>query len=260
MKNCPTVRIGSFERNGTVPVWTRKKLAREYRFKDELQFVKWAIIAGNDFTSHFALEDFGLPKKYCQLSKEELFYLFHSNLVEWDPLAITTKENCRQAIAYSFHFYQLQGLKPYMLEQYKTTNQLEELEDIEFGLRLSKAMKTDFQEWFSHSIDTKNTVVSMNPVGVILSFLESCIVNNVNSFQEGNMIKIEHIQSLAEMVQLIELSNWMVEDREIKLNYEDQKVGNIYQLLLREAHKLFERYDMYPENEVGFHVGLSYRL
>ena len=251
MKDCNTIHFGDLDnvkkvskqnKSLKVIVWNRSALARSYGIEDELRFVYWAVLVGNDFTGHFSSALLGLGTSELTKSKDRLLEAFVNNTISWNPATSILDEECRQAVFYSIAFYQLEDLTPFMLERYKTVNQLEEVPDIEEGLRLSKEMKSALSEFCSSSSGKgkqkqKNNISNsgVEMAKLVLSFLGAGIEGGQSYV--GNIVTKNHIDTLKKMLEAIAEKKIESNFKGSKLYYIDQKVANLFQLLIREIEK-----------------------
>ncbi len=243
MRDCPTIRFGDLDniakpgKQGkstlNVPVWSRTELTQAYGIEDELNFIYWALLVGNDYTEHFSHSQLGFPAGDRFPSKDRLLEAFIDGEVSWDPMAAIVLEECRQAVVYSIRVYQLEDVTPLLIEKYKTVNQLEDLSDLEEGLRLSRVVKNTLYNWFAANKNQQQNLASWT-----LSFLESTLQNSKSLL--GDVVTVHHIAAFKEMLTAIASKRTDTKFLGTKLHYVDQKAANIYQLLIREVDKLMK--------------------
>jgi hypothetical protein len=258
MKDCKVIKFGDLDHLAITPkgsqrkgkractdvrVWSRRQLAAAYDIPDERSLVLWAIIKGNDFTEHFTLRQLHLPLEIVSSSRDAMLKAVSEHGGSWDPMTAIADEYSRQAVAYSLAFYELEDLTPFMLEKYKTVNQLEELGDLEEGLRLSKASKLAFRDWFQNNLTkTMPSYLKANPANLVILFLEFLLKEKVPVFQDG-FISTVHVEAFQEMVTKIKEKEFCSYFPEGKKAYHDQKVANVFQLLTKEVAKIIKQVD-----------------
>lgn len=245
MKHCRTIRFGELDtaskkvgKGLTARVWKREALATAYAFESELHMVYWAILVGNDFTDHFPRNRLG----YVGPSDmDESLRALASEEIVWRPEGIEDVD-ARQAVLYSVAFYELEDLKPFMLDQYKTVNQLEELPDVDEGVRLSKALKETVRSWFTAAghvkASSKKQTTGTELARLAIAFLES--LRQEDAPMTVEILQAEHIDACQRMVTSLAEKKPPTDDvyRGKHLQYNDQKVANLFQLLIRELFHL----------------------
>lgn len=243
MKHCKTIRFGDLDNvtkklsaGLSVPVWKRSSLATAYNV-GEMQLVHWAILVGNDFTDHFPKSTLG---QSGHQDSSSLLQKFINDEITWDPAGIQD-EDCRQAVLYSIAFYELEDLKPFMLEKYKTKNQLDEQNDVDVGLRLPAHIKAALKTWLPTSVKEpkkKNTAVDITRATI--SFLEILRQEDNKLNATVDILAAEHIDALQKMTLAISAKKFETKFKGTKLQYNDQKIANLYQLIVKEVGKFMQ--------------------
>jgi hypothetical protein len=217
-----------------IRVWTRSRLVDAYDLESEREFVHWAILNGNDFTEHFFPTELGLL--YKPPKKIELLDAYALKEVHWTPDSIV-KEECRPAVAFSIAFYELEDLTPYLLPEHKTVNQLDECLDIDSGLRLPVEVKTVFRSWFPTVAKPAATKCTGHDLAVLCCTFLDKLVQDHHALT--SLVTSEHVNALKDMLKAIVAKKADKKiDPNLKLKYEDMKVANLFQLLIRETEKL----------------------
>lgn len=235
MKNCQTIRFGDLDnvskkldKGLSVRVWKRATLAKHLGCT-ELQFVQWAILRGNDFTQHFSHQILGIDE-YSDF--DELFDRIVDGTITWHPASIDD-ESAQQAVLYSFAFYELEDLQPFMLEKYKTVKQLEGLHDVDDGLHISATMKAAIKEWLQQKANSKASFTEISRLAI--EFIE--VARREHLAKDVSIVQIEHIDALRKMLTALGTKSFDTSFRGSKCQYVDQKVSNFYQLVVREVGK-----------------------
>lgn len=251
MKHCRTIRFGELDtaskkvgKGGlTARVWRREALATAYGFESELHMVYWAILVGNDFTDHFPRTRLGYVGAQ---DIDEMQRALASEEIVWRPEGIDDVD-ARQAVLYSVAFYELEDLQPFLLDQYKTVNQLEDVVDVDEGVRLSKALKDAVRTWFAaHVKKTTTTTTKKLSTGTELARVAINFLDYLRQDEAApmtiEMVKAEHVDACQRMVTSLAEKKKPAEEGEVyrgkHVVYNDQKVANLFQLLIREIFHL----------------------
>lgn len=251
MKHCRTIRFGELDtaskkvgKGGlTARVWRREALATAYGFESELHMVYWAILVGNDFTDHFPRTRLGYVGAQ---DIDEMQRALASEEIVWRPEGIDDVD-ARQAVLYSVAFYELEDLQPFLLDQYKTVNQLEDVVDVDEGVRLSKTLKDTVRTWFAaHVKKTTTTTTKKLSTGTELARVAINFLDYLRQDEAApmtiEMVKAEHVDACQRMVTSLAEKKKPAEEGEVyrgkHVVYNDQKVANLFQLLIREIFHL----------------------
>lgn len=256
MKHCRTIRFGELDtaskkvgKGGlTARVWKRAALATAYGFESELHMVYWAILVGNDFTDHFPRHRLGYVGAQ---GIDELQRALASEEIVWRPEGIDDVD-ARQAVLFSVAFYELEDLQPFLLDQYKTVNQLEDAPDVDEGVRLSKALKDTVRTWFTAHV--AKTATKKLSTGTELARAAIAFLDYLRQDEAAPMtieiVKAEHVDACQRMVTSLAAAAAAEKKQQQQqpaegevyrgkhVVYNDQKVANLFQLLIREISHL----------------------
>ncbi|RYH14365.1 hypothetical protein EON65_33710 [archaeon] len=269
MRDCLVIKFGAFNDNQydtvtfqdiimeiIVPVYSLDKLAKFYHLTTN-QFVTMCILRGNDFTKN--LVGFDDYKNFDQLYRQVKLGDPDHQLISQDAFA-------EAALRYSYAVYELQDLQPFYKDEYKTVNQLDELGGgplLENGVLLTRTYKDNLYAWLRgksahHSNDhTQLTRVNKQSskqdkaaylkkvLNLVFRFIEEqCVSKKHDDDVDGltNIILEYHVPALLEMTKHL-MDNRMqpAGKQKVRVEWENVKAGNFYQLLVREVHKFFTK-------------------
>lgn len=132
-----------------VNAWSRSNLAGFYHTQ-EVQLVKCAALSGNGYICHFEPEQLGIGEDSSSL--EELLTISQQDEDPFD-LASIVDRNAKMAVVYSIALYELEDILPlFHLEEYKTHNQLELMDDLATDLVLTAKQRV-LKTWIPTSQD-----------------------------------------------------------------------------------------------------------
>lgn len=249
MKNCQVIKLGELDHltlsvatgEVSVNVYSRQKLSHFYGIEESL-LVHLGILAGNDFTEHFPRVDL-YPKGVDSYvgCLDDLLTAIDKDSLRVEPDSISD-EDFRQAVLFSFAFYDLEDLQPFLLEKYKTKNQLELLPDIDDGLQLNAKLKSSLRQWLITKAPSMNTGNGQELARIAMQFLEEISSASYRSLPQAQgdgaaVVTADHIEGLKRMNRSIFAGLLEESFSDTKLIYQDQLVANFYQLIVRELSK-----------------------
>lgn len=246
MKSCQTIKFGDLDEIppstaavaegqidviGRVNVWSRSKLA-EFYHTQEVQLVKWAALSGNDYTDHFLPEQLDIDEDSSSL--EELLSICQQ---DEDPfnLANIVDKDVKMAVAYSIALYELEDVTPFHLEEYKTQNQLELMDDLETGLILTAKQKDIMKKWIkTHS--QQATLDGSVILETAIAFLEAVVSGSLSreATELFDVVERPFIDALKQTSTVIRyhLPRPNINGK-LKITWQSQRFVNLFQQLAR---------------------------